>query len=356
MEKKKNQDNLILIVCDCLRVDYAYNPDLMPFLNNFKDQNNFSKKSFSNATNTHLAMPTMMTGVHPFSKTNSSGINNKIIGTYLPKIFKINGYSTHGITANIVTSSSFGYNVDWDSWEDFWSQKRKQSGQKYIRKITDKIPQTIKNSLLSPLRKVVRRALPEQITDVKNKVRADKVFQKLKSLPIKQNGNFIFLHLMEPHSPYGTVEDVRKFGISNIKALTGKIYDNPSALSFKDILKIRNLYRNECRYLDKILKEMITYLLEILDVKSTRIIITADHGEALGETEYFMHQSDMVSNRNHIQIPFITKNIPLESDRTYWTEDIYNFLIPSDKYKGIAEPYCVGYKKVSLSLPGIRSE
>lgn len=355
MQGKAPKDNVVLIVCDCLRNDHAYDPVIMPFLNEFKDSNSYTEKAYTNATNTHLAMPTMMTGYMPFERTNRSGINRKIANRYLPKVLKSNRYKTYGITANIVTSGNFGYNLSWDSWEDFWEKKKGQSKQITIRKISDKLPQSLKDSVLSPIRKLVRKQMPAQITDVKNKVRADQVYERVKSLPLEKEGNFIFLHLMEPHSPYGTKDDIEKYGEKAIKALTSKVYDNPKKLSFEDILFLRRLYKNECIFLDKMLMKIITYLFKVLDEKNTKVIITADHGEALGETDYFMHKSTEVSNTHHIKIPLISKGFDLDRKRGYWTIDIYNSCMPFKELEVEIKPYCIGYKKTTVSLPGIVS-
>lgn len=111
------------------------------------------------------------------------------------------------------------------------------------------------------------------------------------------------------------------------------------------------MYRKEIEDLDKILEKLVNFLRKKLDWQNTIIIITADHGEAFGETGYFTHIQDRLSNPYHIKIPLVIKSlgyskIDLDRDREVWTWQVYEFL--KSKKFDLREDrnFCLGYKQV----------
>jgi len=341
-DKRKHKDNIVLIIADCLRNDHAYDPKIMPFLNSFKDKNRFSNKSYTNAPSTHFAMPTLMTGYMPFEVTDKATINFQNENRYIPKLYKQLGYRTIGVTTNIVTSRAFGYMKYYDTYEDFWTDANSINESR--KDIVRLLPHSIRQRVVDPILKKAG-SLIRPPTKVKEAISGKRILNALTNLPFKQKiGNFIFLHFMEPHSPYTSDEGIipkKEINKLNLKLITKK-----HKLTKDDIKKLKKLYTLECKQLDKILKKTIHFLKENLDWNKTKILITSDHGEAFNETGYMEHSSIMIDNMHHIKVPLITKEFPINNSSQYWSVDLYNLLCPRPTKKTPTYKIAVCYDSV----------
>jgi len=233
-------ENIILIVVDCLRKDYAVNEKLMSFVNKtFKYKN----EAYTNAPSTHFAVPALLTGKVPFEITNRPGIHNDNVDYYLPKLLKRGGYKTIFLTANAVTSAYFGYNKYVDYFEDFIDQrninKRRIETLDYI---TSFVPQSIKKFNIFPihyLRKKYQEMRTKQNIDLKSKISSKEILYILKQIKLKSSKNFIFLHLMETHPPYLPKFNLSVKDVKKMEKLTYKLYLEDYKLKQRDI----HLYR-----------------------------------------------------------------------------------------------------------------
>lgn len=341
-QSENPRDNIILIVCDCLRSDHAYNKEVMPFINHLAEN---KREAYTNAPDTYMAMPTLMTGLMPFEKTALSGINSSNRESYLPKILTKNGYTTYGITANTVTSSYFGYNKYFDFFIDFWDRKEKTTHElpTWLHNVHNKIPLFLKENLLFKKAKALANRLTgSQNFNISSKITAQEIVSEVKKIKFKPNGNFLFLHFMDTHLPY--VPRKNKIKKSRLLKLITKIYSLPHELKKFEIAILKQLYMEEAQYLDQEIRNLITYLKNSFNWKNTKLILTADHGESFGETDYFLHPRSRVNNtQHHIQIPFITKGIELKTKRI-WTHDIYSLLLGQPLLKRKHKDLCVGYE------------
>lgn len=116
---------------------------------------------------------------------------------------------------------------------------------------------------------------------------------------------FLWIHYWDPHAPYfppaayapgpsdsrvdGSVEQLERF----IKDF--------NELQIGDIERLRELYDAEVRFVD----DNIGMLMERYQHNSARrlFVLTADHGEALGENKMFLHAEDLIEAM--IRVPLI---------------------------------------------------
>lgn len=111
---------------------------------------------------------------------------------------------------------------------------------------------------------------------------------------------FIFLHIMDPHSPYAPPEDLRRKFRSpgddgGTEPTTGRILrpvrDNAAlrahidALTPREITGMRNLYDGDVALADRKVGSLVAELRRLGLLDSTLLIVTADHGEILYEKE-----------------------------------------------------------------------
>ena len=111
---------------------------------------------------------------------------------------------------------------------------------------------------------------------------------------------FLFYHFWETHSPYTPDDDtLAMFGDINysgpmdgeVETLNG--YNlGQIQLDQNDILHAIDLYDAEMRMLDDSLGELFEYFESEGLMDNSVIVITADHGESLGEGHFFQHLRD----------------------------------------------------------------
>ncbi|MCA9374796.1 sulfatase-like hydrolase/transferase [Candidatus Dojkabacteria bacterium] len=340
--------NYVFIICDCLRVEQAYDTEIMPFLNKLKELNSSSDRAYTNAPSTHFAVPALMTGFIPFQRTRYAGINDDNSDEFLAKIFQEQGFRTYGITTNAVTSRAFGYNYGWDYFEDYWGDMKSLNEVK--KGIVKSLPEPIREHIIKPIFKMLRGKVLTPVK-VKEDIRGGKIVKTLEKLQLKKKtGNFIFLHFMEPHSPYIPKELSKKQQIKAVE-LNNKLQYQPEELNEDEIKDLKDLYIQECKDLDKCLEHVFEALKNLLEIDKTRIVITADHGEAFNETGYTEHKTDCpIDNMSHLTVPLVTVNLPLDKKNDYWSVDINRMFNPASKgFKGTERAICVGYKSLKGS-------
>lgn len=339
------KDNVVIIICDSLRHDFASNPSVMPVLVEFGKKHVWLAQAYTNAPSTHFALPTLLTGYMPLEKTNRARIEVSVQDRYLPNLFGKKGYRTLGITGNVVTSSFFGYDEGFDYYEDYLKGSRENELRyAWLLELASLIPAVLKDTVFLSLKRMAQRFVQAQNFDIQSKVRASKILETLKSFELTPHGNFIFLHFMEPHIPYAPLH--RKKDFPRILALTKKMYEQSGELDGESVVFLKQMYAEECKVLDKVLGEVFEYLRKKLDWESTRVLVLGDHGEAFGETGYFVHPGDRTSNTEyHIRIPVAIKGIPVGEKEIHWLRDLYSY-ISGVRLDGDYH-FCVGYKRVA---------
>ena len=317
--------NIILIVIDDLRKDYAYDQELMPSLN--KNSHRKLAKSFTNCTATWGAMPTLLTGFMPFSITSKAGINTDIRHAYLPKIAKEQGYSTYGISASSVISHYYGYDYMFDYFQDFLPKEYKDS---FWRSLERKVPNKIKyNYFVKKVAGILMKAIPHFSLDIKLKIRGEQVLNDLKNINFDKNKkNFLFFHLIDTHRPFAPLARLKKEK-SKIEKINTKAFVDNINLTPAELVYLRELCKGEVHYSDIVIKAILEYLEKKLDLEDSLVIVTSDHGEVLGEDKYFGHTRYKVSSPYQWNIPIfllggLAKKIDFPEDASL--RDIYHII------------------------------
>jgi arylsulfatase len=121
---------------------------------------------------------------------------------------------------------------------------------------------------------------------------------------------FLWLHYREPHSPYAPplkyIQIFSKNGPINEENTleTYTIYGTKLRLSKENIRNLINLYDANIRFVDDNLRELFAYLKQSDLLRKSIIIITADHGESLGEHNIFDHNELYY---NILRVPLIIR-------------------------------------------------
>jgi arylsulfatase A-like enzyme len=148
----------------------------------------------------------------------------------------------------------------------------------------------------------------------------DRALAWLDTRPAAEGPLFLYLHFMDPHAPYYPHE---RFTAARhpdltlddhaltLRPLVGAGQTNDAArrafwrLPPKDLARLRQLYDGNVAYLDHSLGRLLSGLEERGILRDAIVILTSDHGEALGEHGLFGH--GMTLFESETRIPLIVK-------------------------------------------------
>ncbi|MBN2346315.1 MAG: sulfatase [Candidatus Aminicenantes bacterium] len=251
--------NVLLIAVDTLRADhlgcYGYAQATSPRLDAFARRSVFFEHAFCPIPKTSASFASMMTGLHPHvhkTKPNRGTLNEKYLT--LAELLKVEGYETAAVVDNANVSSFFKFNQGFDSFTEVWNQVEDKSGS------TAFITARVLEFLGRP----------------------------------RQRPFFMWVNYIEPHTPYmppaGFVRDYPPG--RDLRELENYILPKRVRAEIE-----RNNVFHEGVYLaryDGAVRYVDSEIGRIIDVvfargldKDTVVIVIADHGEDLGERNYF---------------------------------------------------------------------
>ena len=263
--------NVIYIAIDTLRADhlgcYGYARNTSPNIDRIAGEGVLFKNAFAPAIPTHPSYTTQFTGVYPTThRVVCHGYPNIILDKnilLLQEILDRNGFTTIGVD-NLATRT---LGITWFV-----------RGFDYYIDISGKT--------------VVSRGVKINASIVN-----EKVFYCLENICRFQQPFFLFIHYWDPHAPYiyhkditehfydkkyrDNIDDLEKspWGRLLLRGWVGKLREK----GVRDRKYIEALYDGEIRYVDSAIKEVVNKLSELELYENTLLIITADHGEGMGE-------------------------------------------------------------------------
>lgn len=271
--------NLVFISIDTLRADhlgvYGYRRNTSPNIDKFADQKILFTNFFTVVPKTGPSMVSFFTG----KRINSHGVvsnmskikkDENVLADFLPS-----DYMKAAFVNNIVLSKKAGYDTGFDTYNLF-----------------DQIrPDLFTNHVISWLKK-----------------NHEKQF-------------FLWIHYLDPHGPYLPPDECKKMFVNDRyydgskKIKIGSEKDlNAIGLGHVPFYQVLNNHDEVDYYISQYdaeifnIDKQIGRLLKLFERKglfeNTIIIFTADHGESLGEDNYFFEHG-LLLNEGSIHIPFI---------------------------------------------------
>ena len=175
-------------------------------------------------------------------------------------------------------------------------------------------------------RKIAKRLLLQQGKVERNKNAKGQVswlLKQLQSARSKRQSVLAWIHLYEPHAKYKT----RK------------------GFDFGDSESQR--YMSELAYVDKHLGRLLRYLERNHWYRDTMVILFSDHGEAMGERDYFGHH--VYLNSWITDIPMIVRAPRLRPRVSHELVDVTDVAVSVLQFKGLDAPYYA--EGISLLAP-----
>jgi arylsulfatase A-like enzyme len=102
---------------------------------------------------------------------------------------------------------------------------------------------------------------------------------------------YLWIHYMDVHDPYMPGKNYFGQELKGCEEIKGfmDIMQNQGNISSEERKILIDLYDNEIRYLDDKIGELLENLRALCDLDKTLLLITADHGQKLGERGYHGH-------------------------------------------------------------------
>jgi arylsulfatase A-like enzyme len=118
---------------------------------------------------------------------------------------------------------------------------------------------------------------------------------------------FIFLHIMDPHSPYDPPADIRREFVPSSEAGvhdTEALRMDMGRLSDRQITALRDLYDGDVALADRKVGRLVAELRRLGLFDSTLLVITADHGEVLYEKDRTFDHGLIWNGDLHVPLVF----------------------------------------------------
>lgn len=283
--------NVLLITLDTVRAGhmsvYGYNRPTTPFLERFvASEATLYTRAYSASNGTLSSHAAIFAGLHPSATgafSDSLHPSGKPIHSNLPLLtetLKEAGYATLGIVANYGYLSKFyGFGRGFDHYftqSDSLMSEHEQFFQ-----------QTVRDTL--------RNLSGDRICRMYYDSKKMNLLLKKSKMYEKTDLSFTFVNYMDAHWPYIPRENLsRRFNDMEMRIQWGKPEKYQQYLTAgqsikKEIEYLRNQYDASIRQLDEALEDVVEFLKERGEFDRTLIVITSDHGEALGENGLLMH-------------------------------------------------------------------
>lgn len=282
-EQKK--PNVILITIDTLSADhlktYGYERNTSPTLDRLAGEGVLFMDAYAVCTRTTQSLASIFTGRYP-QTIGVRALHEKLSTEELTlaEVLKQHGYHTAGVSANpVIINGRFDQGFDFF----FAAPKKMRAGP-----LNDKIIPWLRKNRDNPL--------------------------------------FAWVHYIDPHMPYNPPKQFRDIFDPGYEGrfkeeftffyhpdreikrkhelFKGNVLFNRTKFTQQDLRRIKLLYDSEIAYVDNIIGKLLGEMAELGIMDNTLLIISADHGESLGEHRYFFDHGDFVYE-NVAQVPLI---------------------------------------------------
>jgi len=248
--------NVVLITLDTTRADhlscYGYERQTSPVLDAFAAEGAKFELAFAPIATTGPSHSTMFTALYPLAHhVIKNGIPLADDQVTLAELLKSSGYQTAAIVSSFVLTERFGFAQGFEFFDDeFTVEHASVKGSSWE-------DHTYEGGFDRRANETTRRA----IAWIEQTRRAERPF-------------FLFVHYFDPHSPYSPPPEFRNhFGSTDRKGLD----------------KLIALYDEEIAFTDREIGLLLDSLSELQLSDETIVVVTADHGEGLGDHKHLEH-------------------------------------------------------------------
>lgn len=300
---KQNLPNVILITLDTTRADhlgcYGYAVPTSPFIDSIAAQGTLFRNTYTAATWTLPAHVSLFTGQMP--SVHGVGYSNFFASpnlNTLAEILKQRGYITAGFTGGPFLASAFHVQQGFDYYDEKLDANTKLKRMFIVR-------------ALSNLLHLQWKPTGQRNAETMNR----SLFPFLNWAAKQKQPFFLFVNYFDPHEPYNPPEYCRR--LLKIKtSMKGNIrfyplnkktgvaqHQDGVALTPDEFRDLQTLYDGEIRALDDQLRLFWGKLKALGVLNRSLMILTADHGETIGEHSFLDHGHNLYQEQ--VRIPLL---------------------------------------------------
>jgi arylsulfatase len=274
---------LLLITVDTLRADRlgAYgNPDgLTPNLDALAASSQVFTTAYPSASFTLPSIATLLTGHYPaqLDLVDNALVLPEAIPT-LAQALRQRGWKTAAVVSSFVLRRATGLDAGFDVYDD-------------------QLPQV----------EASRAAFPERVAPATTEA----ALAALDPLLLEGKPAFLWVHYQDPHGPYTPPAPRRERHLARARAAEDGRRQLPASTENRglggiplyqivderrDIAYYRAGYDGEVDYTDEEIGRLLAGLMERELMEDTIIVFTADHGEGMGENEYWFAHGEFLTD------------------------------------------------------------
>jgi len=299
------QPNVVVVVADTTRVDDAYDSQVAPTLAELATSGTRATQAVSAAPWTLPSHASLLTGAPPSehgAHADHERLDDRL--PVLPEPFRAAGYETVCVSNNTWLSAESGFDRGFDEFRQMWQlvqsdnalselvdETEESRARLVARKLFDGNP--LVNAANTLYRQFVRDRSDDGAERSTSWI-ADWLTGRTRDDPF-----FLLVNYLEPHLEYRPPRETTERHLPE-DATYEEAMDVPQEpwaflagdldLSERDLGLLRALYRGEITYFDEQLAALRTALQAAGEWEDTILVVTADHGENVGDHGLMDHQ------------------------------------------------------------------
>ncbi|AQL42257.1 arylsulfatase [Halorientalis sp. IM1011] len=265
-------ENVALLSFDALRADhlgcYGYERDTSPVLDELAEECLRFENAYSASSHTREAVPAILTGEYPDTAIDAK---YHLVTETIASDLSNEGFATGGFHSNPFVSRAYGFDRGFAEFDDdlhFGSNKLVALAQRLLDKLRNR-----------------------------HYARADEINKRSISWveSLDDEPFFLWNHYMDTHGPYEPPGEYRerygRGGVSDKRAqsLYQRAIDDPESITDEERQLLIDCYDAEIAYNDAQVGEFLDELESRGVLEESLLIVTADHGDAFGEHDYYEH-------------------------------------------------------------------
>lgn len=292
--------NVLLVTVDSLRADrVGTDRELTPEIDAVAGEGIECRQAVTHGHGTPVAFPAILTGTYPLLYGGCSSLSPR--RPVLARRLRDAGHDTVAFTSNPHLFAKYGYGIGFNEFNEYQGEDDGGTGgNSILERIRLSVSSTLgqESRIYDLLRPVYYFLLTA--TNERPYAPADAINEQFLSWLDDRDSSdpfFSWVHYMDVHYPFYRDDDrLAAVGSDPIATRTQRrvnrlMNESPGELTDGDVEALTALYDAETHFADEQFGRLMDALRDRGLYDETIVIVTSDHGEALGEHDEFGHYS-----------------------------------------------------------------
>ncbi|SFS42795.1 sulfatase [Halostagnicola kamekurae] len=309
--------NVVFVVLDTARAT-SVSDRTMPALSRLATAGTAFENAFATAPWTLPSHASMFTGTYP-SEHGTHGHHpflDESLRT-LPEVFADAGYETVGVSNNTWITEEFGFDRGLDHLRRGWQYVQSEHDMGAVVRgedLREKLEATRENLFHGNPLVNATNILYSEVLQPAGDDGADRTTTWVENWLEGRDDDspfFLFCNYIEPHVVYDPPRELAERHLpegASYEAATA-VRQDPRAYDCEDyeiddreFAMLRGLYRAELAYVDRQIARLRRALEETGEWEETLLVVCGDHGEHVGEHDFFGHQYNLYDTLLHVPL------------------------------------------------------